>query len=214
MIGVDVSVWNNDRYAGRQIPWNLLKSAGIEFVIVRSSAGRNYCEDDFIQNVNGAHNAGLLVGAYHYSYAYTPTQAKEEAILCKNFISNAGVLLELPVFFDMEDGDYSKQNNGFNFSKQNITELCRAWLEEIKPLNSGIYASLSWFEDYIDWRALVNEFNCPIWNAQYSHNDFLQGYMWQFTDSLQIGGNQFDGNVLYDSKHRAGLNPWNNVIQS
>ena len=214
MIGVDVSIWNNDRYFRGEIPWNLLKSSGIDFVIVRTGAGRSYQEEYFKQNVDGAHQAGLLVGAYHYSYAFTSQQIQEEAKFCKQIISDAGILLELPVFLDMEDGDAHKRNNGFNWEKGYITNLCRTWLEEIKPLNTGIYASLSWFEDWIDWQGLLKEYTFAVWNAQYANNDFLQGYMWQFTENLQIGGQQFDGNVLYDDCHIAGLNPWNYVTQS
>lgn len=55
----------------------------------------------FQRNVEGAHRAGLICGAYHYSYALTPAEAR----YCKWVIENSGVLLELPVFFDMEDGD-------------------------------------------------------------------------------------------------------------
>lgn len=214
MIGVDVSIWNNDRYFRGEIPWELLKTSGIDFVIVRTGAGKSYQEEYFKQNVDGAHSVGMQVGAYHYSYAFTSQDIRREAQFCKDIIASSGVFLELPVFLDMEDGDYHKQNNGFTWSKPYITDLCRAWLEEIKPLNTGLYASLSWFEDWIDWRQLLTEFTFAVWNAQYAHNDFLQGYMWQFTDNLCIGGKQFDGNVIYDNKHPAGLNPWTQVAQS
>lgn len=198
MKGVDVSVWNDD------VDWELLKEHGIEFAIVRCSYGLNYADENFLQNVNGAHEAGMIVGAYHYSTALTPSQAAQEAIMVKKLIENAGVLLEMPVFLDMEDADGYKAKHSFDFSHRNITNICRAWLDYIKPLNSGIYASYSWLEDYIDWRAL----GCPVWNAQWSRHDDLQGYLWQFTDSLVIGGKNFDGNIMYDDKHKAGLNPW------
>ena len=146
------------------------------------------------RNVEGAHRAGLFCGAYHYSYALTPADAVAEARYCKWVIENSGVLLELPIFFDMEDGDGWKTYHGFDFSRRNVTAVCRAFLDEIQPLNAGVYASLSWLEDLIDWRSL----NCPIWNAQYYRQDFFKGYMWQYTDRLIIDGQQFDGNILYD----------------
>ena len=188
MKGIDVSEWNGD------IDWRAVRNAGIEFAICRSSFGKSKFDSTFQRNVEGAHRAGLICGAYHYSYALTPADAIAEARYCKWVIDASGVLLELPVFFDMEDGDGWKTYHGFDFSRRNVTAVCRAFLDEIQPLNAGVYASLSWLEDLIDWRSL----NCPIWNAQYYHSDFFQGYMWQYTDRLIIGGQQFDGNILYD----------------
>ena len=94
----------------------------------------------------------------------------------------------------MEDGDKYKQRHGFVFSRKNVTNICKAFLDTIKPLNAGVYASYSWLEDYIDWKSL----DCPIWNAQYNREDFFKGYMWQYTDSEVIDGKTFDANILYD----------------
>lgn len=185
--GVDVSE-NNGR-----VDWQAVAGAGQKFAIVRSSYGRYSRDEDFMRNVDGAHSAGLQCGAYHYSYALTPEQARQEARSCKQIIDKAGALLELPVWFDMEDADGYKRKHGFDFSQENITAICRAFLEEIKPLDCGVYASLSWFENYIDWQDL----GCAIWNAQWSSHDDLQGYAWQYTDSLNIGGKTFDGNIIY-----------------
>ena len=185
--GIDVS--ENNGF----VDWQAVADAGIKFAIVRSSYGRNSRDENFLRNVEGAHSVGLKCGAYHYSYALTPEQARQEARSCKQIIDEAGVLLELPLFFDMEDADGYKARHGFDFSPENVTAICKAFLEEIKPLDCGVYASLSWFEDMIDWQGL----GCAVWNAQWGDSDDLQGYMWQYTDSLNIGGKAFDGNILY-----------------
>lgn len=185
--GIDVS--ENNGF----VDWQAVADAGMKFAIVRSSYGRNSRDENFLRNVEGAHAVGLKCGAYHYSYALTPEQARREAQNCKQAIEEAGVLLELPVWFDMEDADGYKRKYGFDFSSENITEICRTFLEEIKPLDCGVYASLSWLENYIDWQGL----GCAVWNAEWGKRDDLQGYMWQYTDSLNIGGKVFDGNILY-----------------
>lgn len=185
--GIDVSE-NNGR-----VDWQAVAEAGQKFAIVRSSYGRYSKDEDFMRNVDGAHSAGLQCGAYHYSYALTPEQARQEARSCKQIIDEAGVLLELPVFFDMEDADGYKAKHGFDFSAENVTAICKAFLEEIKPLDCGVYASLSWLEDKIDWQGL----GCAVWNAQWGNSDDIKGYMWQYTSELNIGGKIFDGNILY-----------------
>ncbi|MBQ3444093.1 MAG: hypothetical protein IJG33_12715 [Selenomonadaceae bacterium] len=67
------------------------------------------------------------------------------------------------------------------------------FLETIAPLDAGVYASYSWLTSLIDWQSL----GCPIWNAQWHSKDDFKGYAWQYTDSLMIGGKQFDGNIIY-----------------
>ena len=214
MRGIDVSVWNTDRYKNGKLPWNKIKAAGVDFVIVRTGAGTSMADETFHQTVSDAQKWGIKVGAYHYSYALTPSAVVQEAMLCKQILQKTGVYLDLPVFFDMEDGDNYKQRHGFTFSKQNVTNLCKTWIESIKPYDTGLYASFSWFEDYIDWQLLVAEHHIPVWNAQYSNNDYLQGYIWQFTEKLMIDGNPWDGNIMYDEIHRAGLDPWKAFVQS
>ena len=187
MNGIDVSIFND------VVDWLAVKYSGCQFAICRTGYGQNGYDESFARNVDGAHAAGLLCGAYHYSYAITPQDAKLEARHCKKIISDAGVRLELPVFFDMEDADGYKRYHNFNFSRENITDICRAFIEELKPLHCGVYASFDWLDRLIDWQSL----GCPVWNAQWGNADSLQGFIWQFTDRLNIGGKFFDANILY-----------------
>lgn len=193
MKGIDVSFHNGI------VDWQAVKDAGIEFAICRSSYGKSGIDETFQRNVEEAHAVGLICGAYHYSYALTPSDAVNEALFCKKVIADSGVLLELPVWFDMEDADNWKARHGFSFTRRNITNICKAFLDNIKPLDCGIYASCSWLEDYIDWRSL----GCAVWNAQWGKRDFLQAMMWQYTNKLMINGEPFDGNIIYDDKDTA-----------
>ncbi len=188
MRGVDVSVFNE------AIDWAALKAAGIDFAICRTGYGKSNFDETFQRNVEEAHKAGLICGAYHYSYALTPSDAAAEAAFCKGIIERAGVLLELPVWFSMSDADEYKKRHGFEFTKSHVTNICKAFLDNIAPLNCGIYSNLSWLEDLIDWQSL----GCRVWSAQYNAEDNFKGYMWQYTDALQIGGQTFNGNILYD----------------
>lgn len=185
--GIDVSENNG------HIDWQAVADAGIKFAMIRSSYGKNGVDEMFLHNVTQAHAVGIKCGAYHYSYALTPYDAVLEAQNCKRAIEDSGVLLELPVFFDMEDADGYKSRHDFDFSAENVTEICRQFLAEIRPLDCGVYASLSWLEGYIDWMSL----GCAIWNAQWGEYDDLKAYMWQYTDAININGQYFDGDVLY-----------------
>lgn len=190
MKGIDVSELNGYY----PLDWQAIKAAGMDFAICRTGFGKSGLDPTFIQNVNGAHDAGLICGAYHYSYALTPADAVIEADFCKRIIHEAGVLLELPVWFDQEDADKYKERHGFSFTRRNVTNICRAFIETIKPLNCGVYASLSWLDQLIDWESL----GCSVWSAQWSERDDFKGYAWQFTDSYLIGGKKFDANIIYE----------------
>ena len=200
MRGLDVSELNGD------IDWKSVVDAGYEFVIVRCTYGLHERDSKFIENVNGAHDAGLQVGAYHFSYGYCVDDAVAEAQNCKSFIEESGLALELPVFYDMEP-DPSKVNHGFvdenGAPTQDVTAMCKAFIDNL-GLNCGVYSCESWFNNYIDWSSL----ECPVWNAAYMFNhdynpddypsgDGIKGYMWQYTSSAMIDGKAFDADVLY-----------------
>ena len=184
--GVDVSENNGE------LNWHAIARDGIEFAIVRASYGQTGRDEMFLQNVHGAHAAGLRCGAYHYDYSTDISDAIANAVNCREAIAEAGVLLEMPVFYDLEDADGWKARHGVDTGDGVLlTNMCEAFLEEIK-LNAGIYASYSWLER-IDWRSL----DCPVWNAQWGPDDDIQGYMWQFTDALEVAGYALDGDIWY-----------------
>ena len=187
--GVDISSNNGD------ISMEKIKSAGYDFVMIRCGFGEDIeSQDDnrWEQNVRKAEAAGLPWGAYFYSYACSEESARSELRHALRLLK--GKRPTMPVAFDMEDADGYKARHGFSFTRRNVTNICRAFLDAIKPLNAGIYTGLYWLRDWVDWKSL----GCPIWNAQWNKTDDFKGYMWQYTDKLRIGGKQFDGNILYD----------------
>ena len=139
-----------------------------------------------------AHAHGMLVGAYHYDYSLSVEDAVANAKNCREAIEESGVLLELPVFYDMEDADHWKQNNGFEKDPTLVTAMCKAFGKNI-GLNWGVYASYDWLTTVIDWQSL----GCPIWNAEWGPVDDIGGYVWQWTDDYL--GYGIDGDYMYDN---------------
>lgn len=187
LYGIDVSEHNG------AIDWAKIKQAGIQFAIIRCSYGLN--EDSrFCENVYNANDNGLLCGAYHYSYALNPERAFIESKFVSQLIKDSGCFLHLPIFLDMEDADNYKANRNFNFSKKNITEICESFIYRLRnEYDVGLYASYSWLQDKIDWQKI----GCAVWSAQWNKQDDFKGYAWQYTDSLNIQGQLFDGDVIY-----------------
>lgn len=194
--GFDISENNADEFG--TVPEDLFQDAadaGCKFVYVRASYGNGHEDECFKDSVEKAHAHGLLVGAYHYDYGLIPDDAARQAQKCADIIDRAGVLLELPVFYDMEDADKWKLNHGFDFHRANVTAMCQAWLDNI-GLSSGVYASYSWLQNRIDWQGL----GCSVWNAEWGDADDLGGYVWQDTEQLWLGNHAVDGDWMYDEE--------------
>lgn len=198
--GIDVSELNghlDDEW------WDKAKEAGVRFVYVRCSYGNGHADEEFVANVNAAHARGMLVGAYHYDYSLTARGAAQAAQKCAQIVADSGVLLELPVFYDLEDADHWKEEHGYDFSGATATAQVRAWMDNL-GLNTGVYASYGWLMEKvadsqgnsgdgqpIDWRGL----GCAVWNAEWNQTDDLQGYVWQYSDSHPVLG--CDADVMY-----------------
>ena len=85
------------------IDWNKVAADGIDGALIRAGFGKvaSQIYNQFIANYNGAHAAGLKVGAYWYSYAMTAAEARAEAAACLEVLN--GRALDFPVYFDMEE---------------------------------------------------------------------------------------------------------------
>lgn len=186
--GIDVSEWQEN------IDWETVKDAGYSFVIVRTSFGSNRKVDaSFYDHVEGAKDAGLNVGAYHYSHATTVDEALAEA---QTFVSLLNYYRwEFPVYFDVEAPEQESLDN------QTLTEIVKTFCEYVSDegYEAGIYASQYWLEHNLDMDELENY---EVWIASYTDELNYDGDfgMWQYTKSGRVPG--ITGNVDIDIAYR------------
>ena len=175
--GIDVSKHNG------AVNWASAAGA-IDFAIIRAGYGKTYIDPWFERHLAGAKAAGLRVGVYHYSYALTVTDAKAEARHLLDIIN--GRQFDMPLWFDMEDADGYKKKHGFAFTRSNISAITQAFVDTIRAAGyrCGVYASKSWFDDYICVDADA------IWLAQWSRKPTYSGKfdVWQNSDSGSVPG--------------------------
>lgn len=194
MKGIDVSENNGI------VDWHAVKAAGMEFAIIRLGYGNNHLDSCFYHNINGAVEAGLKIGVYYYSYALDVDAAKSEARFVTAVLDDAGLkphMLSMGIWVDMEDADGYKANHGMP-SNQTITDMCSAFICEMNSYGywCGVYASYDWLRNRIDTKQLAEY--VPYWCAQWGNQcDWPDARMWQYTDSYNIDGQLFDGNVAY-----------------
>lgn len=170
--GIDVSKWQGD------INWEKVRASGVEFAMLRAGFGRCQGQNDtsFERNYREAKKNGILVGAYHYSYAKTVSDAEKEAEYFLSLIS--GKSFEFPVAFDIED------NSQKNLSREEISNIVEAFCGRTEKAGYfvSVYANLWWLNNKISDR--VKE-RYDIWLAQWADAPSYGGKygMWQYTSS-------------------------------
>lgn len=170
------------------IKWDNVKA---DFAILRAGYGKVISQKDkqFENNYAGAKKAGIPVGAYWYSYAMTPEEARKEADVFLEVIK--GKQFEYPVFYDVEE---QKQ---FNLGKDKVSAIIRAFLEEVESAGYwvGLYMSASPLSSYV---ADTIKQRYAIWVAQWSDKLTYSGAygIWQYSEKGTVAG--ISGNVDLD----------------
>ena len=177
-VGIDVS-----RYQG-SINWSAVAAAGKQFAIVRIGSSNNngaYVDPYFLQNVNGAHAAGLRVGAYYYTYARTESAVAGELTTFLNALE--GLQLEYPVFVDVEASSLT------SLGKPQLTNLVKYAMDILNQRKwyAGWYSYTNYINSYMNASALANY---PLWVADYRSSLGYTGQygMWQYSGSGTVSG--------------------------
>ncbi len=188
--GIDVSKWNGN------INWDKVKSAGINFAIVREGYGKRdprQVDKKFKDNINGAKSVGIHTSVYHYSYADSVEDAINEARFCLENIE--GFKLEYPVIIDVEDKEQLKLNN------RQRTDIVKAFCSEIEKHGyyAMFYCNLNWLNNYLYKDELLPKYD--LWLAQWNiDKPSCTCGIWQYSSTGKIDG--IDGNVDLDVSYK------------
>ncbi len=176
--GVDVS-----HHQG-EIDWKQVKSQGISFAFIKATEGGNHRDSNFTHNWKEAHEAGLVVGGYHYySFCKSP---EEQFINLSNFIPK----LEggLPPAIDLE---YDNNCNGsvdvkvFRKDVYNLVLKIKAFYGRL-PI---IYCNEDFYHKYF----AIPEFqDCVFWiRGTYKQPRLGKGVIhdfWQYNAKGKVNG--------------------------
>ena len=189
VLGIDVSSHQG------VIDWQQVASAGIEFAIIRLG-NRGYNSgtlnaDAYAQeNLRGAKQAGLKVGAYFFSQAISVAEAREEAAFALNVLK--GVALDLPLVFDWEY--VNEEARTANVDAHTLTDMTKAFCRDVELMGyeSMVYFNSSQATDLLYLKELQEY---PWWLAMY---DITMEFpckvdLWQYTNTGSVPG--IEGNV-------------------
>lgn len=181
--GIDVSQWQGD------INWSAVKA---DFAILRAGYGKVKSQIDtkFEQNYRNAKAVGMPLGAYWYSYAKSPDEARTEAKVFIDIIK--GKQFEYPVYFDVEEGSVLR------LGANAVSNIISAFCDEMEKAGYfvGLYMSASPLTTYVT-QAVRERY--AIWVAHYgvSKPSYSGQYgMWQYSSAGRIDG--INGNVDMD----------------
>ena len=182
--GVDVSAYQGE------IDWKRVKDSGIDFAIIRLGY-RGYesgklVEDAYArENLEGAREAGLRVGAYFFSQALTIQETDEEIAFILELLD--GFTLDMPVVLDWEIPAASARTVGMD--KQTLTDIQLHFCGQMrrKGFQPMIYFNWHQSEHQYDLHALEEY---PFWLALYQDRMEYpwKVEMWQYTASGKVPG--------------------------
>lgn len=191
---IDVSEWQGD------IDWAKAKADGVEGVIIRLGYGEGNNADKKAQrNISECKRLGIPFGIYWYSYADTPSIAKEEGTDVVAKLKQFGVNpsdLAYPVYYDLEKWTWEGHQpptdpNVYN----NIVNNWYSVLQSAGYKNLGVYSYTSYLQGPLKH---ANIYAKTAWVAQYGARMGFDSFPtnsrgWQYTSSGKVDG--ISGNV-------------------
>ena len=197
--GVDVSGVQGN------IDWGVAKANGVDFAILKATAGNTITDSRFHVNVKNAKAAGVPIGAYHFFYGSNEAETRAEAEYFLKTIK--GYSFEYPLVMDVE-------GEALKLPKDTLVNLVELFCDMVEEAGYyvSIYSSASPFNGVLNDERLRR---FDLWVAQWSSKEpnVPQPYgMWQYSNNGSISGipNRVDLDYAYQDypaiMKQAGLN--------
>lgn len=202
MKGIDVS--DNQGY----IDWKKVKTAGVEFAVLRSTRGSGNPDKQLASNIKGCLDHDIPFDFYKYRYALTEKKSREEAGRVVEVLVSLGVVpgKSTIVWDDLEDKTIMA------LGKEKVLTLAEVFREEIEAagFGYGLYMGKYAYENQF----YGDKFSDDLWIARYYNGynimEFAQDpagkykpaaragslWGWQYTSSGRVDG--INGNVDLD----------------
>ncbi|MCM1155281.1 MAG: glycoside hydrolase family 25 protein [Roseburia sp.] len=193
-VGIDISKHNGS------VNFRSLKAAGIDFVMLRLGArgystGQLSLDDNFVENIEAAAEAGLDIGIYFYSQAINQEEAIQESNFVVQNLEPYRADITYPVAFDMEKVSNDKARID-ELSRDDKTTITGSFLSGIQAAGyiPMIYGNKEWLIKNIDLARLQDY---DVWLSQDEDvPDYPYQYvMWQYTTTGVVNGIQGDANL-------------------
>ena len=197
--GIDVSNHNG------KIDWKSVAASGKQFAFVLASDGQSFTSKTFDEQYNGAKNAGMMAGAYHFGRPSGSAEQQANRLLEVNKYTDDGK--SLPPVLDLEvDPD---TGSCYGLTTGQMHGWTQKFLDRIKEgtgKDAIIYASPSFWSQCMGGSDAFKD--NPLWLASYGVDQpkvpggWGEYDFWQYTEEGSVPGiegdvdlNKFNGSV-------------------
>ena len=202
--GIDISSWQG------LVDLSKVKESGVKFLIIREGKAQQI-DSLFFRNVENSKSAGLSIyGVYHFSYALTNDQAKQEAEFCINNVEKAGLDKNTIIFYDFEYDTVDKAKKlGVTLGKAQCNEHTKIFCEyvESRGYKAGIYANTDYYKNMYD-KSLIDKY--VFWLADWTGDADYPCTFHQYSSKGSVPG--ITGNVDLDYYFTDAVNTKQNKV--
>ncbi|MDX2935134.1 lysozyme [Streptomyces ipomoeae] len=133
----------------KNVNWSGAKSKGARFVYVKATESTTYRNPYFGQQYNGARNAGLIRGAYHFALPHKSPGEAQAAYFVRNGGDWRADGWTLPPALDIEYNPYDRKKKCYGLSDSKMVGWIKSFSDEIKRLTGRrpvIYTTTHWWK--------------------------------------------------------------------
>ncbi|MEW2156476.1 lysozyme [Streptomyces sp. NPDC007189] len=154
----------------KEVDWQGARSAGARFVYVKATESTDYTNPYFSGQYDGAGDAGLYRGAYHFALPDRSSGARQAAYFVRHGGDWAADGRTLPPALDIEYNPYSKKHRCYGLGWKRMARWIRSFSDEVKRETGRrpvIYTTAQW------WRQCTGDShafskNHALWIARHS----------------------------------------------
>lgn len=160
--GIDVSNHNGDA------DWQKVKADGKSFAFVLASDGENFSNQKYDEQVQGAKDAGLMTGAYHFGRPTGSATQQADRLLQTSHYQNDGKTL--PPTLDLEVN--TKGDTCYGKSPEELSGWVKEFTDKVKKETGRdpiIYSSTSFWSNCMGDKQDFQK--NPLWLASYGVDD-------------------------------------------
>lgn len=181
--GIDVSNWQ------KEIDWKQVKDAGYQFAFMKATEGTDYVDYTFDKNRQGAKDAGLKVGFYHYFHPEDSVDAQVK-LFCDKIGKAEPDALRLVI--DAEDPD-----KWTRFPLDQRVKMVDDFLQGVKNRTGltpevCVYCSPNFADEILGNSPVLQKYS--LWIANYGVDQprlpgpWGKWDFWQYTSSGKVPG--------------------------
>jgi lysozyme len=190
----------------KNVDWQSAKEKGARFVYVKATESHTYRNPYFGRQYDGARDAGILRGAYHFAVPDKSSGATQAAYFVRNGGAWRADGWTLPPALDMEYNPYDKKHKCYGLSKARIVSWIRAFSDELERETGRrpvIYTTTHWWNTCTGGSSAFAA-NHALWLARYDSADtgalpagWSMWTFWQYDNSGTLPGDQnlFNGSL-------------------